>query len=160
MFEFHTQCNIFQCWVRWWMLGWCINASLLISLYYIQPIKSTLHNPFLNCTCIIRYSLDWSLPTLVQIYYVDVDLCNIKHCQKIMCHNLWLWLWQEWEAHNWLIKSILFMNVVYSRSTSDVGIFPQWPHSYLALHHVAYMRRTWQLSFHITQLVPLLSCMA
>jgi hypothetical protein len=43
--------------------------------------------------------------------------------KKTQCHHLWLYVKDEYDAHNWSATSMPLMNIVYSNNMGDVGMF-------------------------------------
>jgi hypothetical protein len=107
-----------------WMLGQCVNVSLFTSFRPFQPCKSASHSLVLNCRyvsgCVTRVG-----PCLHRCMYMMYMFTSVisRSEKKIRCHHLWLRVNEEYEAHNWSATSTPRMNVVYSRSIGDVGIF-------------------------------------
>jgi hypothetical protein len=111
-------------WDGMWMLGRCVKVSLLTSFRRPQPTRSALHNVFLNLRCVIGCVTKFG-PCLYRSKYMMYMLTSVtsRSAQKTRCHHLWLRVCEEYEACNWFATSTPLMNVVYSRSTCEVGIF-------------------------------------
>jgi hypothetical protein len=105
------------------MLGQCVKASLWTSFRCCQPIRSASHSVVLNLRCDIGCVTGFR-PCLYRSKYMIYMLTSVisKSAQKTRCHHLWLRVCKEYEARSWSATSTPLINVVYSRSTGEVGI--------------------------------------